>query len=119
MTFLRSLVFLLAASACALAADPTTVSVLAEGSQAASAPAAPWFGGMKHVNPAVTFASPASRFRSNVRSPVSTFAVLRGNVCLTMRSYKVKRTERLSDNESGMRGYSTCEMARNYDIRTS
>ena len=38
-------------------------------------------------------------------------------VCFTMRSYKVKRTERLRDDESGVRGYSTCEMGSNYQVR--
>ena len=42
-----------------------------------------------------------------------------GNVCYTMRSYKVKRTERLADNDSGRRGYSTCEMASSYHVRSA
>ncbi len=41
------------------------------------------------------------------------------NVCYTMRSYKVKRTERLNDNESGVTGYSTCEMASTYKLRST
>jgi hypothetical protein len=36
-----------------------------------------------------------------------------------MRSYKVKRTERLNDNESGVTGYSTCEMASTYKLRST
>jgi hypothetical protein len=39
--------------------------------------------------------------------------------CLTLRIYKVKRTERLADNESGMRGYTTCEFASNYQVRSA
>jgi hypothetical protein len=41
------------------------------------------------------------------------------SVCYTMRSYKVKRTERLDDNQSGVRGYSTCEMASGYRLRSA
>ena len=41
------------------------------------------------------------------------------SVCYTMRSYKVKRTERLDDNQSGMRGYSTCEMASSYRLHSA
>ncbi len=41
------------------------------------------------------------------------------SVCYTMRSYKVKRTERLDDNQSGVRGYSTCEMASSYRLRSA
>lgn len=118
MTFLRSLLFLVAASACALAADPSTASP----SQFASAgpPAVtPWFSGMKQVNPALKFANPSYRFKTGQHAAVSEFAALRGDVCLTMRSYKVKRTERWADNEFGHPRYSTCEMARNYDIRNS
>jgi hypothetical protein len=44
---------------------------------------------------------------------------INGDVCYTMRSYKVKRTERLADNESGQRGYSTCEMASSYHVRSA
>ena len=39
--------------------------------------------------------------------------------CLTMRMYKVKRRERLAENESASRGYTTCEPASNYQMRTA
>jgi hypothetical protein len=42
-----------------------------------------------------------------------------GNVCFTMRSYKVKRAERLTDGERAQRSYTTCEMAGNYRLRTA
>jgi len=41
------------------------------------------------------------------------------DVCYTMRTYKVKRTERLTDRERSLRGYSTCEMAGNYRLRSA
>ncbi len=42
-----------------------------------------------------------------------------GNVCYTMRSYKVKRRERFAENESGRASYSTCEMASAYRLRSA
>jgi hypothetical protein len=33
--------------------------------------------------------------------------------------YKVKRKERFANGESGLRGYSTCELASNYQMRTA
>jgi len=42
-----------------------------------------------------------------------------GNLCFTMRSYKVKRTERVTDGERAQRSYTTCEMAGNYRFRTA
>jgi hypothetical protein len=40
------------------------------------------------------------------------------DICYTVRMYKVKATERLSDSETGMRGYSTCQFARDYQVRS-
>jgi len=39
--------------------------------------------------------------------------------CYTMRIYKVKRTEHLRDDDSGLRGYSTCEPGRQFQVRTA
>jgi hypothetical protein len=39
--------------------------------------------------------------------------------CYYMRLYKVKPTERLADNESGSLGYSTCQLAKNYQFRSA
>jgi len=44
-------------------------------------------------------------------------AVSSGDLCYTMRTYKVKRTERLGAGESATRGYSTCELASNFQVR--
>ena len=40
-----------------------------------------------------------------------------GGLCYSMRTYKVKRTERLGSGESASRGYSTCELAANFQFR--
>ena len=39
--------------------------------------------------------------------------------CLKLRMYKVKPTERLAEGETATRGYTTCELARNYQMRTA
>ncbi len=41
------------------------------------------------------------------------------DVCYTIRSYKVKPTERIKDDESMAAGYSTCEMSWAYRIRSA
>ena len=41
------------------------------------------------------------------------------NICFTMRSYKVKRTERLAKNEDGLTGYSTCKMESSFRVRSA
>jgi hypothetical protein len=55
------------------------------------------------------------------RTEPGTFSLsdLNGDVCYTMRSYKVKRTERLIDNQTGLRPYSTCERASAYQVRSA
>src|SRR5438046_9870467 len=42
-----------------------------------------------------------------------------GEICYTMRMYKVKATEHLKENESARRGYTTCQLARDYQIRSA
>jgi hypothetical protein len=41
------------------------------------------------------------------------------DVCYTMRTYKVKATEHLKNNETGRRGYTTCQLAHDYQIRSA
>lgn len=60
--------------------------------------------------PRLNFATPAGPPRS---------AVLNDADCYTMRMYKVKRKEHFADGESGVRGYSTCQLASNYQVRTA
>jgi hypothetical protein len=39
--------------------------------------------------------------------------------CYFMRMYKVKRKERFADGENGLLGYSTCELASNYQVHSA
>jgi len=41
------------------------------------------------------------------------------DVCYTLRTYKVRRTERLSDNENGQRSYTTCQFAADFQFRSA
>jgi len=59
---------------------------------------------------------PPARFRT--RQGLS-LADVNGNVCYTMRSYKVKPTERIRDQENFFRDYSECEMASDFQIRSA
>jgi hypothetical protein len=46
-------------------------------------------------------------------------AILNDTDCYTMRMYKLKRKEHFADGESGARGYTTCELASNYQVRSA
>jgi hypothetical protein len=60
--------------------------------------------------PRVSLTSPLGRKRS---------AVLNDSDCYTMRMYKVKRREHFAAGESGLRGYTTCELATNYQVHSA
>lgn len=60
---------------------------------------------------------PRLNLTAPARQPRS--AVLNDADCYTMRMYKVKRKEHFADGESGTRGYSTCELASNYQVRSA
>lgn len=51
-----------------------------------------------------------------LRTPL---ASLNDGVCYTMRMYKVKPKEHFAEDEGGTRGYSICEMASNYQLRSA
>ena len=72
-----------------------------------------------HQNPTLSERFDVSRRQFGLLSPHGDFVAGDANVCYTMRSYKVKRMERLNDNESGVTGYSTCEMASTYKLRST
>ena len=86
------------------------------------------------VGDAAPFGAPAQDFESssglfflktrprlslNPPTVPPTFAILNDDLCYTMRTYKVKRKEHFADGESGSRGYSTCELASNYQVRSA
>jgi hypothetical protein len=66
-------------------------------------------------NPRLSLSSPTVPPTSAILNS----AVLNNDECYTMRMYKVKRKEHFADGESGLRGYSTCELASNYQVRSA
>jgi len=64
---------------------------------------------------------PKDKPRLNLTAPAihPRSAVLNDADCYTMRMYKVKRKEHFADGETGSRGYSTCELASNYQVRSA
>jgi hypothetical protein len=46
-------------------------------------------------------------------------AILTDEACLTLRVYKVKGKEHFAAGENVSRGYTTCELASNYQIRSA
>lgn len=60
--------------------------------------------------PRLSLTAPAQQPRS---------AVLNERDCYTMRMYKVKREEHFLAGESGSRGYTTCELASNYQVHSA
>jgi hypothetical protein len=46
-------------------------------------------------------------------------AKLDHGLCYTLRMYKVKPTEHFGNGEGGVRGYSTCESASRYEVRSA
>jgi hypothetical protein len=62
------------------------------------------------------FTRPEGRAHFQFRSPEK---AVDGILCYTMRTYMVKPSERLADDESGLRGYSTCQQASSYRFRSA
>ena len=79
--------------------------------------ATPWFTGMRsaRVPQLATDSVQLERGSKAKLMPQN----LNSATCGTMRMYKIKRTERLTDGESGMRGYTTCEIFSNYQVRSA
>jgi hypothetical protein len=127
MTFARLLFLLL------LLAGTTTLSMAADSDDAAKSQTS--VGSLQNqVGDAIPFGTPAQDLGSSsglfflktrpqlglnplILQP--TFAIVNDDLCYTMRTYKVKRKEHFADGESGSRGYSTCEMATNYQVRSA
>jgi hypothetical protein len=70
-------------------------------------------------SPGLFFLKTRPRLSLNAPTLQPTFTILNDDVCYTMRTYKVKRKEHFADGESGSRGYSTCELATNYQVRSA
>jgi hypothetical protein len=65
------------------------------------------------------FTEAKPRDSNQLPATVVPLAKLDDGVCYSMRMYKVKRTEHFADGKSASRGYSTCELASNYQFRSA
>ena len=124
MTFSRALLclFVISISIAAVAADkpanaarePTETQNPIFGFQSTTSPDSTVL-----VNPFIQDKADSDLLGQGARSDSYSLSELNGDVCYTMRSYKVRRTERLRENQSGLRDYSTCQMASNYRVRSA
>jgi len=111
------LIFTFAVSVCAVAADNETSPVSDQKYQLQ--------GGLFSENAAGLgqFGLPLSSLADSVKAQrtgrTRTGINPDANVCFTMRSYKMKRTERLANSEHGLTGYSTCEMGSSFRLRSA
>jgi hypothetical protein len=78
----------------------------------------PWFTGAKRVNQELKSDTSAVTWRRSGRILIVP-PTLSGYTCLKLRTYQVKRQERFQASESAARGYSTCQLATNYQIRST
>jgi hypothetical protein len=78
----------------------------------------PWFPGMQAVQPKVeTAKQPLYWWKTNKVQILS--GTLRDSTCLKLRTYRVKRQEAFNEGESGSIGYSTCQWASQYELRST
>ena len=112
MTLARPLFLVLALTGAAVAADKPSPPTSSDSIQSALT---------QNVEQPSGLIYSVAKARPYGEPPVAAppLAKLDGDVCYTMRMYKLKRTERLSDGETGRRGYTTCEMASNYQYRSA
>jgi hypothetical protein len=71
------------------------------------------------ASPDLFFLKTQPRLDLSGRPARSRTAALYGSDCYKMRMYKVKRKERLADGENGLLGYTTCELASNYQVHSA
>jgi hypothetical protein len=113
-----------AASTCAFGADPNSSSAASPNTSFQSSRTTPgteqfvpWFTGTKRLDSQMKFG--ASTYAVRREASRDSPGMPSENYCLKLRTYKVKRQERFSDNESGFRGYSTCQAVSNYQVRSA
>lgn len=121
-----SLVLFALIANCAVAADPNSTSTITwePPRQVAGDPPrpVPWFTGMSRSTTNLSGGGAVSGEGSVARwldDPEHFLSQLRSASCLKLRVYKVKRQEHFRGNESGFVGYSTCQLASNYQVRSA
>jgi hypothetical protein len=77
-----------------------------------------WLTGINLMNPQVQRDEPREVVPKASKHKIGPGA-LSGYTCLKLRTYRVKRQETFSESESGSVGYSTCQWASNYQLRST
>ena len=122
MTFLASGFLLALVASCALAADNPAKSQTAPNSDVHNYAATLTESAAPDLQGLISRLRPLDANTKNHQSVDAEHQSLRdlnGNVCYTMRTYKVKRTERLKDGETAHRGYTICETGAQYRFRSA
>ncbi len=129
MTLSRAAVALLVLSVAtgALAADPNSAAAITSDTSehmiGVMPRLVPWFAGTKRQTLDAKGVHPDLPYDPIVRSLHAPNRFLKGNLmgatCLKLRAYKIKGKETLSENESAFVGYSTCQWATNYQVRSA
>jgi|KBSSwiStaDraftv2_1062776.scaffolds.fasta_scaffold14515_4 hypothetical protein len=83
-----------------------------------SVPLARWFNGISLTNAQVQTDEARDVVSKASRRKIGP-GTLSGYTCLKLRTYRVKRRETFSEGESGSVGYSTCQWASNYQLRST
>ena len=78
----------------------------------------PWFAGMHAVHSKVKADKQLFVFEKAGKGQVLTGS-LSEYTCLRLRTYRVKRQESFGGGESGSAGYSTCQWASKYELRST
>jgi hypothetical protein len=108
-----------AASTCCFSAEPSARPIDSDvPAIAGSIPLAPWFTGIGPLSPQVQRDEPRDVVLKASRRKIGP-GTLSGYTCLKLRTYRVKRRETFSEGESGPVGYSTCQWASNYQLRST
>lgn len=107
-----------AASTCCFSADrPAKFEDSGVRATQESVPLLPWLTGIDLMNPQVQRDEPREVIPKAKRKILP--GTLSGYTCLKLRTYRVKRQETFSEGESGSVGYSTCQWASNYQLRST
>jgi hypothetical protein len=110
---------LAATASYSFAVDPNAEFVASEvGAKLEAVRLVPWFTGLHTAHAQLqTDVRPFPLWNAGKRrmSP----GILTGSTCLNLRTYKVRRQETFSEGESGSVGYSTCQWASNYELRST
>ena len=116
---LAALCALVATSTCSFAVDPDAEAVASYlRANLEAVHLVPWFPGMNAASWKAEASQPPSVLeKAGKGQPLA--GSLKESTCLKLRTYRVKRQEAFNQGESGSVGYSTCQWASKYELRST